>query len=91
MEARFDTSGLLIRKISINDPKEGISYVVGRQVGRNITVTDIVFDPDFHAEYGIPRYHIFADNGIKNGLWKTIENIPVLIEYDLDPESALEL
>ena len=64
----------LIRKIVIGqNPKDAMAYFVGQRAG-GATVDSIVLDDNlFDKEKGIT-------------LWKTIDDMPCLIEHDCDFE-----
>ena len=83
MEARG-----IIRKISVGDLKEGITYKVGQEMfGGKIVIEQIIQDMAA-LEYGINKYDIFvSETGSQNvRLWKEVENMPVAKEYDLSTE-----
>ena len=85
MEARG-----IIRKITIGDLKEGITYKVGQaMLGGQITIKSIIQDPDYLNKTGVNRYDILVSqqNAGVARLWKTFENMPVSIEYDINEET----
>lgn len=74
----------LIRKIIIGrDPKDAMAYYIGMRAGRG-EVSTIVSDETFQHKYGKTRYliYIMTDNG--QMLWKAIDSMPCIIEYDLN-------
>lgn len=84
MEARG-----IIRKITIGDLKDGITYKVGQSMmAGQITIRSIIHDVDFLEKAGINRYDIYVSQGEVrySRLWKTFENMPVSIEYDISEE-----
>ena len=74
----------LIRKIIVGvDPLKAMAYYIGQAAGEG-TVNAIVLDEKHLHHYGERRYLIYIErhnDGIM--LWKRIENMPVLIEFDL--------
>ena len=77
----------LIRKIIIGqNPKDAMAYFVGQKAG-DAVVDSIVMDERTFAKYGIRRYLVYiynVDKGIM--LWKTVVDMPCLIEHDCDFE-----
>jgi len=72
----------LIRKISVGDLKDGITYVVGQSMmnGRLI-IAQIIKDVDvLHSKYDI---FVREPNSDILRLWKEIEMMPVGLEYDI--------
>lgn len=79
-----------IRKISVgkNYPDGSIHYQVGKQMnlqGTQYTITDILLNPDF-KENGKLAYDIFIANEQGKVLWKTVVDIPVMIENNINFE-----
>lgn len=75
----------IIRKISVGDIKEGITYKVGQSMfGDRIMIEQIMQDLKA-LELGILKYDIYiSENGSNNvRLWKEIENMPIVKEYDV--------
>ena len=72
----------IIRKISIGDLKEGLTYVVGQKmkVGE---VVQVLHDTMYLVEYGINKYDVYvrADENIR--LWKSFMNGQISVEYDI--------
>lgn len=81
----------IIRKISIGDIKEGITYKVGQEMlGGRITIESIVKDMEYLTKYGISKYDVYvsrSDNPLHVRIWKSFEGVPVSVEYDLEEES----
>ena len=74
----------LIRKIVIaRDPKDGMAYYVGMKAGRG-TVSAIVEDERHLHNYGFKRYLIYIENDTETMLWKVIDSMPCIIEFDLN-------
>ena len=74
----------MIRKIVIGiNPKDAMAYYVGMKVG-NMKVDSIVVDEKFLVVHNIRIYLIYltSDEGVM--LWKTIEDLPVVVEYNLN-------
>lgn len=74
----------LIRKIIIGrDPKDGMAYFVGMKAGRG-TVSAIVEDERHLLKYGFKRYLIYIENSDETMLWKAIDSMPCILEFDLN-------
>jgi hypothetical protein len=75
----------LIRKIIIGqNPKDAMAYYVGQRAGESI-IDSIVLDERCFVKYGIRRYLVYIYNESEGTmLWKTIDDMPVLIEHDCD-------
>lgn len=74
----------MIRKIIIGtNPKDAMAYFVGMRVGPSV-VDSIIMDEKVLARHNIKRYLIYltGDQGIM--LWKSIDSMPVIVEYDLN-------
>jgi|TARA_R110000787_G_scaffold182422_1_gene294403 hypothetical protein len=73
----------LIRKIVVGqNPKDAMAYYVGQRAGES-RVHAIVKDEKALSKYSVRRWLIYIENesdGIM--LWKTIEDMPCLVEYD---------
>lgn len=79
-----------IRKISVgkNYPDGAIHYQVGKEMtlqGVKYKVIEILLNPDFKEE-GKIAYDIFIANEHGKVLWKTIVDIPVMIENNINFE-----
>ena len=75
----------MIRKIIIGvDPLKAMAYYVGQKAGDS-KVDAIILDDAYLHKYKEQRYLVYIKQP-KNGvmLWKSVENVPVLIEYDLE-------
>jgi hypothetical protein len=74
----------IIRKIVIGrDPKNAMAYFIGMKAGQR-KVSYIVYDGEMlHAHHKM-RYLIYVEDGKAHALWKVIEDMPCIIEYDLD-------
>jgi hypothetical protein len=74
----------MIRKIIVGpNPKDAMAYVVGMKAGSG-EVDSIVRDDAALYKYGrtIFRIYIRNEDGVME--WKSIENMPVMLEYDLN-------
>lgn len=74
----------LIRKIIIGqNPKDAMAYYVGQRA--ESIIDSIVLDERCFVKYGIRRYLVYIYNESEGTmLWKTIDDMPVLIEHDCD-------
>jgi hypothetical protein len=85
----MNASGI-IRKISIGDIKEGITYKVGQSMlGGRITIEQIMQDLESLQDYGINKFDVFvSENGSDNvRIWKSFMNVPTSIEFDISIEN----
>lgn len=75
----------MIRKIIIGqNPLKAMAYYIGQKAGESIVDT-IVLDEKYLYKYGSKRYLIYIkhpEEGVM--LWKSVEDMPVLIEYNCD-------
>lgn len=74
----------MIRKIIIGlNPKDAMAYVIGMRAGTG-EIDSIIRDEHALYKHGrtIYRIYIKTDEGIME--WKAIENMPVMLEYDLN-------
>ncbi len=72
----------LIRKIIAgNDPLKALAYYVGQKAGDG-EINSIILDGQHLHNHGERRYLIYLkkENGIM--LWKSIEGMPTIVEYD---------
>lgn len=80
----------LIRKIVVGEnPKNAMAYFVGMKIGKKTDefsqVSAIVYDEKHLYHHGINRYEIYIQQEDQsNVIWKVIENMPCMIEYDLN-------
>ena len=75
-----------IRKISvgIDYPNRVIHYQRGNSVnllGVSYTISDIL--EEVNDKLGIKVYNIYIQDSNSKVLWKTIEGVPVIIEYNI--------
>lgn len=75
----------VIRKIIIGrDPKNAMAYYVGMRAGSS-KVSAIVNDEAFLYRHGKNRYLVYLEEEDKsNVLWKSVDDMPCIIEYDLN-------
>lgn len=74
----------LIRKIIIGqNPKDAMAYYIGMKAGMG-KVSTIVFDEEAFHRFDVKRYLIYLQTDEGQVLWKSIENMPVIIELDLN-------
>ncbi len=72
----------IIRKIVVGpNPKDAMAYYVGMRAGQG-NVSAIMEDERSLYKYNVRRYEIYIEDNDSSVLWKTVENQPVLIEYD---------
>ena len=74
----------MIRKIIIGrDPKDAMAYYVGMRAGSG-KVSAIVEDEAYLHKFSKKRYLIYIENDEGTMAWKTIDDMPCIIEYDLN-------
>ncbi len=74
-----------IRKIICGkDPKNGFAFVVGQTIYGGGTVHAITQDGRAEQLYGRSRFLIYIENEDGILLWKAIDSMPVIVEYDID-------
>jgi hypothetical protein len=74
----------LIRKIVIGrDPKDAMAYYTGMRAG-NGKVSAIVLDEKHLHRYGKKRYLVYIEREDGQVLWKSIDSMPCIVEYDLN-------
>lgn len=74
----------LIRKIVIGpNPKEGMAYYVGMRAGNGL-VSAIVLDDELLFKKSIKRYLVYIERNGSTMLWKSVEDMPCIIEFDLN-------
>tara|TARA_R100000234_G_C4843742_1_gene112204 strand:- start:142 stop:378 length:237 start_codon:yes stop_codon:yes gene_type:complete len=72
----------IIRKIVVGpNPKDAMAYFVGMRAGDS-RISMIIEDERSMYKYSVRRYEVYVEDENSTMLWKTIENQPVLIEYD---------
>tara|TARA_Y100000592_G_scaffold13995_2_gene19798 strand:- start:1520 stop:1756 length:237 start_codon:yes stop_codon:yes gene_type:complete len=74
----------LIRKIIIGqDPKDAMAYYVGMRAGGG-EVSTIVLDGEHLHKYGKKRYLVYISIDDSQTLWKAVDNMPCIVEFDLN-------
>lgn len=74
----------LIRKLVIGkDPKNGMAYFIGMKAGDG-RVSAIVQDESYLHKFGKCRYLVYIENNQSTVLWKAVDDMPCLLEFDLD-------
>ncbi len=74
----------LIRKIVIGrDPKDAMAYYVGMRAG-NGKVAAIILDEAHLHHYSKTRYLVYLDVDDAQVLWKAVDDMPCILEYDLN-------
>lgn len=74
----------LIRKIVIGqNPKEGMAYYIGMRAGDG-SVSAIILDDELLYRKSIKRYLIYIERDGSSMLWKSIDEMPCIIEFDLN-------
>jgi hypothetical protein len=73
----------MIRKIVIGrDPKDAMAYYVGMRAGAG-KVTAILLDEAHLHKFSKKRYLVYTENEEGTMLWKSIDDMPCILEYDL--------
>lgn len=74
----------LIRKIVIGeDPKNGMAYYVGMRAGQG-NVDSIILDERHLYKYSKTRYLVYIKTEEDVLLWKAVDSMPCIVEYDLN-------
>jgi hypothetical protein len=74
----------VIRKIVIGrDPKDAMAYFVGMRAGSG-QVSAIVLDDEHLFRYSKKRYLVYIQNDDGQTLWKSVDDMPCILEYDLN-------
>ena len=79
----------IIRKITLGDTKTGMTYKKGQYMFNNtIKIIEILHNHDFRYNTGKPRYDIYIKKSDCEfiRLWKSVIDVPVTIEYDVEVE-----
>lgn len=73
----------MIRKIVIGrDPKDAMAYFVGMRAGAG-KVSAIVEDEAHLHRHSKKRYLIYIENDEGTLLWKAIDDMPCIVEFDI--------
>jgi hypothetical protein len=76
----------IIRKISVGDMKTGITYQVGQpQMNGMLTIACIEREVE---DLSVNKYeiYVFPKGSNHARLWKSIEDMPVAVEFDISEE-----
>tara|TARA_R100000388_G_C7179114_1_gene127747 strand:- start:347 stop:628 length:282 start_codon:yes stop_codon:yes gene_type:complete len=83
----------IIRKITLGDIKEGITYKKGQKMrvpnsNAYLEIIDITRDDEYFNYYNKTRFNVFVkpSNEEYTRLWKSFIDTPVSIEYDIKIE-----
>ncbi len=83
----------IIRKITIGDIKDGITYVVGQPIMRGrAKITAIVQDDLYFYKYNMLKFNVFIkmEDSETSEMWKSFFTITG-VEYNLDYEEHYEV
>ena len=83
----------IIRKITVGDIKDGITYVVGQPIMRGrATITAIVQDDMYFYKYKMLKFNVFIKmkDEESSELWKSFFDLTG-IEYNLDYQEEYEV
>ena len=74
----------LIRKIVVGrDPKNGMAYYIGMRAG--VGEVSAILEDDRHLhKFGKKRYLIYIESYEGTLLWKAIDEMPCMLEFDLN-------
>ena len=76
----------IIRKVTVGDIKDGITYVVGQPIMRGqAKITAIVQDDMYFYKYNMLKFNVFIkmENEEESEMWKSFFKITG-VEYNLD-------
>lgn len=83
----------IIRKITVGDIKEGITYVVGQPIMRGkATITAIVQDDMYFYKYNMLKFNVYIrmQDEEDSELWKSFYKITG-VEYDLEHKEEYQV
>tara|TARA_R110000824_G_scaffold226009_1_gene413676 strand:+ start:612 stop:884 length:273 start_codon:yes stop_codon:yes gene_type:complete len=83
----------IIRKITIGDIKDGITYVVGQPIMRGkAKITAVVQDDLYFYKYNMLKFNVFIkmEGSETSEMWKSFFHITG-VEYNLDYEEHYEV
>ena len=83
----------IIRKITVGDIKDGITYVVGQPIMRGkATITAIVQDDMYFYKYNMLKFNVFIrmENEEDSEMWKSFYKITG-VEYNLDYKEEYQI
>lgn len=74
----------VVRKIVVGrDPKNGMAYYIGMRAGSG-SVSAIVMDEEHLYRFQKKRYLIYIEDNDTTMLWKSIDSMPCILEFDLN-------
>jgi len=78
----------IIRKISVGDIKEGITYKVGQSMMRGELIIEQIL-PNLDAPSPNIIFEVYVREAGSNNvrLWKQFINVPTSLEYDINIEN----
>ena len=65
------------------DPKNGMAYYTGMRAGDG-KVSAILEDERTLVKFGKKRYLVYIENEEGTVLWKAIDEMPCMLEFDLN-------
>jgi hypothetical protein len=72
----------IIRKIVVGiNPKDAMAYYLGMRAGDG-KISAIILDDKYMHQFSRSRILIYIENSEGTILWKSIESMPCIIEYD---------
>lgn len=72
----------IIRKIVVGvNPKDAMAYYLGMRAGDG-KISAIILDDKYMHQFSRSRFLIYIENSEGTILWKSIESMPCIIEYD---------
>tara|TARA_Y100001938_G_scaffold143764_1_gene217106 strand:- start:556 stop:828 length:273 start_codon:yes stop_codon:yes gene_type:complete len=83
----------IIRKVTVGDIKDGITYVVGQPIMRGAaTITAIVQDDLYFYKYNILKFNVFIkmEDKEESEMWKSFFKITG-VEYNLNYEEEYQV
>ena len=83
----------IIRKITVGDIKDGITYVVGQPIMRGkAKITAIVQDDLYFYKYNILKFNVFIkmEDEESSEMWKSFFELTG-VEYNLDYEEEYQV
>ena len=76
----------IVRKVIIGpNPKDAMAYYIGMKAGKG-HVSEIVQQENALSLSGLPTILVYVQGENMTYLWKRVEGMPVLIEYDCNFE-----
>ena len=74
----------LIRKIVIGkEPKDGMAYYIGMRAGKG--EVSAILEDEYHLhKFGKKRDLIYIENEEGTRLWKSVDEMPCMLEFDLN-------